>query len=328
MSKQANQKLKLLYLKDYLERETDERHPTTVKRIIDYLASLGISCERKTVYADIEELQKYGVDIIVNKGKNGGYFVGERDFEPIELRLLMDAVSSSRFLTPAKTDELKDKLCRLTSVHEREWLDSPVDDSMKSLNSQIYFTMDTVHKAVVKGNLITFKYWKYSPQKTKVYKKDGGLYTVAAYLLTFSDGNYYLIGKDMDENKLKTFRADKMEQVKEIGTSPDERPPEPVIDGFIKSQFSIYDGEMENVTLVFDESLMSVMVDKFGKDVPVITRGDSTAELTVSIKASIWFYSWLVGLGKEVRIGSPQKVREEYLRYLQDIISSYNTSSV
>lgn len=330
MSKQANQKLKLLYLKEYLERETDEQHPTTVKRIIDYLSSLGISCERKTVYADIEELQKYGMDIIVNRGKNSGYFVGERNFEPIELRLLIDAVSTSRFLTPAKTTELKNKLLAFSCTHEREWLDSPLNDSdsMKSPNEQIFHIMDTLHRSAVRGSIITFKYWKYSAKKTKLYKKDGGLYRVSAYLLTFNDGNYYLIGKDMDEDRLKTFRADKMEQVKEVGISTDDRPKDSVISGFIKSQFSIYDGETENVTLVFNENLMSVMMDKFGTDVPVLTKGDGIASLTVSVKTSMWFYSWLVGLGKDVKIAAPEKVREEYVRYLQEIISDYDTYSI
>lgn len=330
MSKQANQKLKLLYLKDYLERETDQEHPTSVKRIIEYLASIGIACERKTVYSDIEELRKYGLDIVSIKGSSPGYFIGERNFQLTELQLLTDAVSTSRFLTEKKTEELIAKLMELCSVHERAWLRNRIYDvnSFKSPNEHIYHTMFSLHQAAFKGVLITFKYWTYNIRKQREYKNGGRPYTVAPYLIIYSDGNYYLVAKDIDADKLKTFRVDKIDKVDETGTKDEDYPADSILAGFIKEQFSMFDGEAVNVTLSFDKTLIGVMVDKFGKQVPVTTRMDGTASLTVKVRTSIWFYSWLAGLGRQVKIEAPAKVREEYLACLQDIIDSYSTYSV
>lgn len=329
MSKQANQKLKLLYLKDYLERHTDEQHPTTLKQIIEHLSSLGIPCERKTVYADIEELRSYGVDIVSTKGRQSYYFVGQREFQLTELQFLLDAVTASRFLTSKKTSELREKLLARCSIHEREWLIRRIydTDSLKSDNEQIYQAMDTILEAAIKGAVVSFKYWKYGERKSRLYRNDGNPYRVAPYLLTYKDDNYYAVGHDMDADKLKTFRVDKLEQVKIVDMPAPPRPDDNILSGFVKSNFSIYDGDMTSVTLSFDTALMGVMVDKFGKDLQVTTKKDGTSSLTAKVKASVWFYSWLVGLGTDVKIVSPDNVREEYIAYLRDIADSYSTYS-
>lgn len=329
MSKQSNQKLKLLYLKDYLERETDENHPTTVKRIIEYMESLGIPCERKTVYADIDELKRFGLDIISTKGNKAGYYLAGREFEPIELRILIDALTTSKFLTPKKTSALIDKLLCHSSVYEKAWLKNRVysGDSLKNSNEKIYYTVDSLHKAIVNRKCIDFLYWRYSARKQKVYRNDGFPYIVEPYMLTYNDGCYYLVAKDVEEDRLKTFRIDKIEDVHQRDEDIVTMPEKEKIETYIKGQFSMFDGETTDITIRFKESLVGVMVDKFGNDVAVQLDKEGYPTMRVRVRTSVWFYSWLAGLGKDAEIVSPKKERQGYLDYLQSLINDYGISS-
>lgn len=325
MGKMPNQKLKLLYLRDYLLRETDEEHGTTVKRIIDYLESIGISCERKTVYSDIEELKKYGMDIICEKGKQTTYFVGSRDFQLTELRLLLDAVTVSKFLTPKKSHELTGKLMELCSMHERAWLRSRVynADDLKNPHELIYQAMFFLHQAAISKNVVSFKYWTYNIEKERQYKNGGRPYVVEPYILTYNNGNYYLVGRDTKADKLKTFRIEKIDKWKLLDETFEPLYNDNELTAFIREQFSMFDGNTTEVELEFDEGIIGVIVDMFGKDVPIIKQKNGKPKVRTKIKASAWFYSWLVGLGNQIKIISPPSVKEEYVKHLTDIIDCY-----
>lgn len=319
MPKASNQKLKLLYLKDYFETCTDEEHPTTVKQIIAHLNNLGISCERKTVYDDVAELERYGLDIIKDGSK---YYLAQGQFELTEVRLLIDAISTSRFLTSKKTERLIEKLTSLASVYDKEWLKGRIynTDSFKNLEEQIYYNMFSLHQASIRENTVCFKYWRYNLQKEKTYKKP--LYTVAPYMFTYNDGNYYLVAMDMEEDKLKTFRVDRIEKVEELKEKAPKKPKD--IMHFVEQQFSMFDGETERVRLRFTEEITGVIIDKFGKDAAVKSDKPGFGVVDVKIKVSSWFYGWIFSLGKKIEIVSPAEIRRDYQKYLNENLSIYD----
>lgn len=325
MAKLPNQKLKLLYIKDYLEKSTDEDHRVTVKDMIIYLENLGIHADRKTIYADLEELINYGVDIIRVKGKATEYYVGGRDFELSELRVLIDAVATSRFLTPGKTKRLTDKIMNLCSVHEKKWLEGQlyIPSSHKSTNEHIYHTVFAVHKAIYEGKQIAFTYWKYVGKGEKILKNQGRQYVVMPYLLTWNDSNYYLVAQEERGEKLKTFRVDKIYRIEILDRDISLHIDAQSLIKFVDEQFSMFDGDAANVTIEFDDELIGVVLDKFGAEAALISLGNGRTKLLCQVKTSVWFYSWLLGLGGKAKISQPKEVVDEFCECLKAVLTEY-----
>lgn len=329
MPKNPNQKIKLLFILDMLQRETDENHLVTTQEIISMLKANDIIVERKTIYDDINCLIDYGYDIIQVKARiNGGYYLASRDFELPELKLLVDAVQSSRFITKKKSRELIQKLERLTSKHEASQLHRQVyvSDSAKAENESIYYNVDSIHKAIYDDVKINFTYLEWSVNKELVPKKQGKKYEVSPWALLWQDENYYLLAYDAEAGLMKHYRVDKIGKVVPLA---EKRAGRDIFEkmnlaDYVNQTFGMYGGELTNVTLQFPDRLIGVVMDRFGRDIIVKKRDDGF--FTISVKAAIsgQFFGWLAGIGKEVKIVSPLEVKEQYENWLKEILAQFN----
>ncbi|MEG1546817.1 MAG: WYL domain-containing protein, partial [Bacteroides sp.] len=273
MSKSYNQKLKLLHVMQILLDKTDEAHPITMDEIINHLNSLGISAERKSVYDDIEALRVYGLDVCLTRGKIIGYYIGNRTFELPELKLLVDSVQSSKFVTEKKTLSLIKKLVNLSSIYEAQLIKRQVyvKNRIKSMNESIYYNVDSIHNGIACDKKITFRYYEYDVHKEKRFRRNGERYYVSPFALTWDDENYYLIAYDSDARILKHYRVDKMDKIEVIEVERDGKEAFTDLDMavYTKRTFSMFGGEEMAVTIEFANHLIGVVMDKFGKDVRV-----------------------------------------------------------
>lgn len=325
MPKSANQKLKLMYLKDILYNKTDEYHPLNTAELISELSFYGVEAERKSIYSDIEALQSYGMDIILKKGRKGGYYLASREFELPELKLLADAVASSKFITETKSGRLIKKIESLAGNYDASKLKRQliVSNRVKTENEQIFYNVDTLHLAINSRVKITFLYYTYNIYKRKIYRNNKERYTVSPYALSWDDENYYLICFHEGRKAISSFRVDKMEKI----VLTDEKITEPP-EGFdpasySKKVFSMFSGEEADVTLEFDESLINVVLDRFGKDVYIVKRPDSKFRINVNVIASPSFFAWLMQFGSKAQIVSPAEVRQSLLRLTNEIKEAY-----
>lgn len=325
MPKNPNQKLKILYIIDMLERESDENHPISTQDIIRMLEANDIKAERKAIYNDIEELNNFGYDIITVKSRtNGGYYLGSREFELAELKLLVDAVQSSRFITRKKSRELIRKLERLTSKYEASQLQRQVyvSESAKTENESIYYNVDNIHKAIHDDVKINFTYLEWSLNKELIPKRAGQKYVVSPWALLWQEENYYLVAFDEKAGQMKHYRVDKMGKVTLTAEKREGAAlfAEMNLAEYVNQTFRMFGGELTTVTLQFPERLIGVVLDRFGKDIIVRKRNDGF--FTVSIKAAVsgQFFGWLAGIGKEAKILGPDEIGQKYKEWLEDIV--------
>ena len=322
MPKNERQKLKLLYLKKILEEQTDEAHPMSMASIIAALEAYGISAERKSIYDDIAALRDFGVDIEKAAGRNGGDYVASRMLELPELKLLVDAVQSSKFITHKKSTELIRKLENLTSTHEARRLSRHVyvANRVKAMNESIYYTVDFLHEAMQENTQITFQYFDWNIKKERVLRHDGKRYEVSPWALTWDDENYYLLAYESESGKVKHFRVDKI-----LSVSLTDKPREGAefftdfdTGEFARKVFGMFGGEETLVVLRCHESLAGVILDRFGTDVNLIPSGDSFT-VAVDVLISPQFLSWAAGFGERMYIESPADVREKLRALVQSI---------
>ena len=326
MAKSSRQKRKTLTLARILLQETDEKHPMTVAQMIRALDSMGILAERKSIYADLEELRDFGLDVIQTRGKTVGYFIGSRPFELPEVRLLVDAVQSSRFLTRKKSEELIGKLESLASRHEAKTLSHNVfvSNRIKTMNDSIYRNVDAIGEALEKENKIRFRYFDWNVDGKKDYRRDGGFYTVSPFFLVWNDESYYLLGVEEESGERRHFRVDKMNFVTMLEEKRKGaevfRDFDPAI--YEKKTFGMFGGREERVTLWCDETLAGVFYDRFGEQL-CVRKADRGFTTTLPVLVSPMFYAWLAGFGERVRILSPESVKEEFCALLSGILSGY-----
>ena len=309
MANAPNQKLKQLYLMKILLEQTDEEHPLSSKELIDQLRLYGIATERKSLYADIERLQDYGVDIVTRKTNTVGYFVASRDFELAELKLLVDAVQSSRFITPKKSAELIRKLSALASVHQSKQLNRQVfvDGQPKSMNESVYYSVDAIHAAISEGKKIRFKYFDYDANKRRVYRKNGDFYIQTPVAPCWKDDSYYLIAYSAKHEGLAHYRVDRMSDVSTLDEPRDAIGDFDVAE-YTKKIFGMYSGELVKATLSFDPSLINVVIDRFGGDVWVHAEPDGWITVSAEVSASPVFLGWLLQFGNRAKIKGPESL--------------------
>lgn len=328
MPKSSNQKLKLLYLMKILLEKTDEDHGMTTADIIAALAAQGISAERKSIYDDIEALRLFGIDIIKNQnGRGTDYRIVSRDFEMPELKLLVDAVQSSKFITRKKSDELIKKIEGFASIHEARLLHRQVyvANRVKTMNESIYLTVDKIHTAISLNRKITFQYFEWSPKKEKVLRHGGALYSVSPWALTWDDENYYLIAYESSSAKIKHYRVDKMLK---ISVSEDEREGKELFDGFdmaiySKKTFGMFGGKEETVRLRCKNRMANIIIDRFGTESIISAVDGEHFEITVRVAVSPVFLSWLMTFGSDIRIISPQSVIEDFKKLASEAFEQY-----
>ena len=257
MAERMNQKLKILYLMKILLEKTDETHSITIQEMITALASYGITAERKSLYSDLESLRTYGLDVIgVQENRNYYYHVGNRQFELAELKLLVDSVQSARFITARKSAELIHKIEGLASQYEASKLNRQVyvTERVKTMNESIYYNVDSIHTAISENAQIRFQYFNWNVDKEMLLRRNGGYYEISPWALTWNDENYYLVGYDSSETKIKHFRVDKMLHIEML---PEKREGREVFQEFDmavyeRKMFGMFDGREENVKLLCD----------------------------------------------------------------------------
>ncbi len=322
-TKNSNQRLKILYLYKILFEKTDEDHGLTMPKIISELDKYGISAARKALYEDIEALKVFDADILFESGKNAGYKLVSRKFELPELKLLADAVSSSRFLTEKKSTELIKKLETLTSVHQGKQIERQiyVSNRVKAFNEHIYVNVDTISRAISEHRKIAFKYFDYDVKKNKKYRD--GIRICSPYALAWEDERYYLIGFYEKYNSISNFRVDRMEKPEVLEERCEKLPKDFDLTKYLSSTFSMFSGKSESVKLNFHSSLANAVIDRFGKDITFYPDDEEHFNITVQIKTENPepFFSWLFQFGTKVHIVSPEDLREKYRKMLSKVLS-------
>ncbi|MBO5069865.1 MAG: WYL domain-containing protein [Roseburia sp.] len=327
MARTEKQKLKLLYIAQLLMEKTDEEHAVTTQEIIDYLALNDIAAERKSIYTDIDALIDFGLDIIKVKERPGGYYLASRQFELAELKLLVDAVQSSKFITAKKSRELIGKLESLCSNNQGKQLHRQVmvTNRNKAANENIYYNVDMIYSAIAENVKIRFQYFEWGVNKEMKLRRDGSFYEVSPWLLTWDDENYYLIAFDTRSSMIRHYRVDKMLK---IGLLAEPREGKSQFENFdiadySRKTFGMFAGAEETVTLCCESGLTGVMIDRFGKDVALRQKDEEHILARVEVAVSSQFFGWLAGLGSAVKIEAPGKVVKEYREYLERILRGY-----
>ena len=327
MAKASNQKLKLLYLLRFLTQRSDEEHPVSMQQIIEELARNGISAERKSIYDDVEALRLFGVDIIQVKGKNGGYYIGERDFELPELKLLVDSVQSSKFITQDKTHKLIKKIENLASFYDGQLLQRQVfvTNRVKSMNESIYYAVDVISDAITQNKKIRYQYFEYTVTKERRLRHDGAYYEVSPFALIWDDENYYMLAWDSEAEKMKHYRVDKMQKVSLTENDRDGLDEFEKVDmsAYTKTVFGMFGGKEQKVKLRFTNHLVGAVLDRFGRDTIIVKDGDEHFTVTVNVVVSQQFFGWVFGFGNDVEIISPEEVRLEMKKHAEEIIVKY-----
>ncbi len=329
MPKAEKQKQKLLYILKMLHEKSDEEHPIRMDAILAMLEREGIKAERKSIYNDMDTLRDFGYDIVLTRGKNGGYFLASREFESAELKVLVDAVQASRFITAKKSKELIGKITKLAGEHEAKYLKREVYvvNRVKSDNESIFYNIDDIYRAIEQNKQITFRYLDYSLKKEVHYRKNGKIYQVSPRALTWSEEKYYLIAYDAEAEAMKHYRVDKIKDISIIDdlrvVNNDNRNFD--VAEYCNQFFGMYSGKTEVLTVRFPNELLSVVIDRFGKDISIHSKENNGFTIRMNVAVSPQLYGWLTGLGPEVQIVSPGAVVEEYQRYLRNILDAYKS---
>lgn len=327
MPRSDNQKLKIFYILDYLEKNSHEDHPVGASELLRMLdRDHGIQCDRKTIYSDITALQDYGVDIVSVPGKGGGYYIASRIFELPELKLLIDAVQSSRYLTEKKSRELIEKLCDQCNEYDANLMrrNVVVSGRVKSMNETIYYNVDAIQEAIAAGKQITFRYFDWGIDGERHYRDRD--YAASPYGLCQDNENCYLLAYSL-RHGITSYRVDRMTDIRLTG---DPRIPCPELTGkalydHASRLFQMYAGDAIDVKLRFHKSLVNVVIDRFGRETLLIPEGDSHFVFTGRVAVSPMFLSWIIGFGDKARILYPQSVIDACKQLCQASTDQYDT---
>ncbi|MBP0969219.1 MAG: WYL domain-containing transcriptional regulator [Oscillospiraceae bacterium] len=326
MSKNTN-RVRLLYVLRLLNEKSDSIHPVSTEEIIEYLGEQGYSADRRTVYDDIRALSAFGYDITQLKGRYFGYYLASREFGSAELKLLVDSVQSSRFITVRKTNELIKKIESLASSYEGKDLQRQVyvTGRVKSMNESVFNNVDRISSAINSSVSIRFKYFDYDTSVKKVYHQGGKPYSVSPYALIWDNENYYLLGYDEDAGIMKHFRVDKMESI--VSTDSERKGAdlfrEEDLSGYSVMHFGMYHGDQKRVRIRFRNRLAGQVIDRFGKEISMIPDSDGWFNIDVRVAVSPVFFSWVFSFGDGAEIIGPADVREDAYEYLKTLISQY-----
>lgn len=325
MAKSANQKLKLYYLLQILQEKTDDEHAVTMPEIIEELKKHDISAERKSIYADLHDLEQLGFDILGEKaGSSYRYRLGSRQFELAELKLLVDLIQSSKFLTVKKSNEMIRKLEKLCSQYDAKKLQRQVfvQDRIKTMNESIYYTVDAIQSAMTENRKIRFQYFQWNIKKETELKRQGAYYEASPWVLAFNDENYYLVAFDSASQEIRHFRVDKMLHIEMTDEKRDGKElfQKQNAATYSNKSFGMFGGKEEMVRISFPNELVGVFIDRFGKDIMIVPKEYGRSTVTVSVAVSRQFFGWIFGLGKDVRIISPKHVAEQMQEELKNAL--------
>ncbi len=329
MPKGTNQKFKLYYLAKIMTEKTDDEHMITMPEIKAALETYGCTADRKSLYDDLEALRVLGIDVIGEKvGRNFYYHVGGKQFEIAELKLLVDAIQSSKFITEKKSHELIKKLTSMASNYEATQLKRQVvvQGRVKTMNESIHYFVDDVHRAIAENKQISFEYMKWNEQKKMVRRKDSS-YVVSPWALTWDDENYYLIAYDEEADRIKHFRVDKLKsiQVLDVERTGKDKFKEFNLAKYVKMSFGMFSGDPEKVKIAFDNEMAGVFIDRFGRDISIYpAKQKGWSEITVDVTMSDQFLGWIFALGTKVKIVGPKTVVDRFKAEIKEMGKLYN----
>ena len=324
MAQTANYKRKLLILARLLLERSDEEHPVSRQEMQEELERWGLSAERKSIYDDMEQLAELGLDVHSRKGRGGGWYIGQREFELAELKLLVDAVQSSRLLTKRKSDALIGKLEGLTSVHQARQLQRQVyvDRRVKTMNESIFYNVDKLQGAIAANKVVTFRYFEYNARRERVFRRDGARYRLTPYGLIWDSENYYLAGWDELRKEVRHYRVDKMADISLTGLKGHPQG-EWTAEGYARKHFGMFSGTPCRLKLRCEDRMAGVVIDRFGLDVSLIPDGEGYFTASVDLVASPPLWGWLFGLGTGVEVLGPDWAVEEFRSRLEAAAARY-----
>ena len=326
--KGENQKLKMLYLVKLFSEETDDNHALTMPEIVHKLAAYEVNADRKTLYQDFEELRRFGFDIIAeHEGRNHYYYLGSRDFELPELKLLVDSVQSAKFITDKKSDQLIKKLESLVSRYDGGKLHRQVliAGRVKTMNESIYYNVDKIHGAIGENKQIRFKYFDWNLKKEMELRYDGKWYQLSPWALMWDDEKYYLVAYDSKHETIIHYRVDKMTQIEVLDEKREghDEFKEFNIAHYTNTLFGMYAGDETKVTIEAENKLISVIVDRFGKDIIIAPFNDTHFRTTVTVAVSNQFFGWIMGLDGDIKIIAPDYVVEQLIETIESQANRY-----
>ncbi len=329
MSRGTNQKFKFTYLMKIMQEKTDDEHALTIKQIMAELEKYDVTAERKSIYTDFQDMtDKFGIEIIKEQiGRDTYYHVGAREFELAEVKLLIDAIQSSKFITQTKSSELITKIKSFVSEHQAKLLQRQVfiNDRVKTMNESVYYNVDYIHTAIGQNKKIRFKYFKWDINKKLVPRHNGAWFVASPWALTWDDENYYMVAFDDWDHKIKHYRVDKM---MDISVEEERRDGKEEFKNFdmaeySKATFGMYQGKKTKVKIQFANYMCGVFIDRFGKDISFRPVDDEHSELMVDVNVSPQFFGWIFSLGNAVKITGPQEVVEEMGKTIKEISMNY-----
>lgn len=328
MGRRSNQKLKLFYLIDILRRKTDDEHELQISEISKELEACGVKCERKTFYTDCNELRRYGYDIQGRKEGNYFYYrLGKREFDLLELKLIIDAVRSAKFITERKSNSLSQKIEQQGSDYQKEKLHRQVlvAGRVTTMNESVYSNVDTIHHAINHKKQIKFQYAQWTLKK-KLEKCHGGdFYLITPWAVVWEDETYYLVGYDPLLDMIQHYRVDKMIDISEVDLQPEGKKLFQSLNtaDYVKQNFGMFSGPLKEVELLVSNDLVGVMIDRFGKKIPIISSDEEHFKTSVKVAVSPQFYGWILSLGNDVKIIGPEDVEKEMKIKAKAIASLY-----
>ena len=327
MPRVFNQKIKILYLMRIFLEQTDEEHPMSVKELIAYLNSLGISAERKTVYDDIETLRNFGMDILNRREHPAGFYLASREFELPELRLLVDAVQSSRCITNGKSRQLIRKLESLASVYESRQLRRQgfAENRIRTINENVYYSIDMIQRALTEDRQISFQYCEWTVEKKLRPENEGERYSVSPWGLVWQNEEYYLITYDEKCGRVKQYQVDKLQQIrieKEVRRGREFFENYDI--GELTSRtFGMFGGREVTICLEAHNRLVGVVLDRFGRDIMIHRKDPEHFKTLVRVNISDQFFGWICGFGNKAVIMAPESVKNQFLDYIEKIKAKY-----
>lgn len=328
MPKGTNNKFKLYRLAQIMLEKTDEEHYITMPEIMAALNEYEITADRKTIYADLKDLEQLGIEIEGEPvGNRYHYHVISRSFELPELKLLVDAIQSSKFITERKTNALIKKLETLVSRYDATKLQRQVyvTGRIKTMNESIYYTVDAIHSAISENRKIRFQYYQWNVKKEMELRHNGAFYHISPWGLSWDDENYYMVGYDSDAQIIKHYRVDKMLHIKMSDEVREGKSHFKKLDmaDYTKKSFGMFGGKEQTVKLLVENGLAGVIIDRFGKDIMMIPVDDSHFSVNVDVRVSGPFFGWIMSLGEGVKIVGPDAVVEQLKKEIERLTKQY-----
>ena len=333
MPRGTNQKFKFTYLMKIMQEKTDDEHSLTMPQIMEELEKYDVTAERKSIYTDFQDMtEKFGVEIIKEQiGRETYYHVGTREFELAEVKLLIHAIQSSKFITQTKSRELITKIKSFVSEHQAKQLQRQVyiNDRVKTMNESVYYNVDDIHTAINQNKKIRFKYYKWDINKKLVPRHNGDWFVVSPWALTWDDENYYMVAFDNLDHKIKHYRVDKMMHISIEEEMRDGKEAFKNFDmaEYSKATFGMYQGQKTKVIIRLANNMCGIFIDRFGKEISFRPIDDEHSELHVDVNVSPQFFGWIFSLGKDVKVVGPEEVVEELRAKAEEFLENLNNES-